>query len=283
MTGSVALNQQDVTKIVRLVTDSNGQPAEGVVAATAGHAIWYRREGSAVVTDGVSAGDLGGLTAAHGDWDFIHIRDGYYRVDYPDSAFLAGANGVLLGMEATGISCIAQEVVIDPIFKFQGHASSVTATTTTFPGGTTPYKGDTIYAIDGTGAKQTRLITSVSGEIATHLAWGINISATTTTVLLIAGDQTIADGGINLDVAVSSRSTITEPQVNSQVSLALASFGVAQSSALLQVLGQLQNAVDTGSQLIVYTPGASQIVGNELFRLNLTKDANGRVTGVAPA
>jgi hypothetical protein len=217
MTQSVATGQTDVLLTVRLITDADGTPATGVVAATAGHVIWYRREGAAVVTDSTSAADLASLTTAHTDWEFLHIRNGYYTVAFPDAAFAAGVSHVICGMEATGISCVAELVTIDPLIKFKGLASAATSTTTTFPAGPTVYQGDTIFVAEGTGIGQTRLITSASGQVATHAAWDVAISTSASSIILLPGDATIGDGGINCDVATSSRSSHTQANVRTEV------------------------------------------------------------------
>lgn len=242
MTQLVAPDQIDVFVTVRMITDADGTPATGVVAATAGHVIQYRRDGAAIVTDAGAAADLASLTTAHTDWEFLHIFDGYYTVALPDAAFVKGVGNVLCNMVATGISSVSESVIIDKFLKFQGKASSVTATTTTFPSGTTPEKGDEIYVSDGTGERQTRLVKSVAGEVATHDAWGINISDSSSTIVLIPGSAILADGGINVDTTVSSRSDLTEAQVNTQVALALDTFSTAKNtdtldSNLVQVVG----------------------------------------------
>jgi len=207
-----------------MITDADGTPATGVVAATAGHLIEYRRDGAAVVTDATAADDLASLTTAHTDWEFLHIFDGYYTVAVPDAAFASGVGNVLVNMRATGISGVAESVEIDQFIKYQGKPSSVTATTTTFPSGTTPKQGDEIYVINGTGERQTRLVTSATGEVATHLAWDDNISATTSVVVLLPGDETIADGGILVDTAVSTRSDLNTTNVNTACSAALVTY-----------------------------------------------------------
>jgi len=217
MTDRVAVGQTNVFVTVRLITDADGTPATGVVAATSGHIIEYRRDGAAVVNDSTSAADLASLTTAHTDWEFLHITQGYYTVAFPDAAFAAGVGGVLCSMSATGISCVGQYVIIDPLLKFQGQASSVTATTTTFPAGPVVKQGDTIFASMGTGAGQSRLITSATGQLAAHLAWDTNISASATTIILIPGDETVGDGGINCDVATSSRSSHSQSDVETTV------------------------------------------------------------------
>lgn len=253
MTRSVAPNQEDVFVRIRLITDTDGTPATGIVAAQAGHQMWYQRESAAVVTDGTSAADMGGLTSTHTDWEFIEIRNGYYWASYPDAAFVEGVASVLCGMDATGISCVAELVLIDALLKFQGKADSVTATTTTFPTGTTPKQGDQIYVIDGTGGRQTRLVRSATGEVATHLAWDVNISATTSTIILLPGDETLGDGGINADAAVSSRSTVTTSQVNVEAANALATYdGPTRAEATAdkaEVLAVLPAALSTAGNI----------------------------------
>lgn len=209
----VALNQEDVSVRIRVLDDATGVPYTSMTAATTGHEIWYQRGFDlAAVTDSGSAADHSGIGDAHTDWEFIHIKDGWYRVDVPDAAFAEGVGSVLVGMSGTGYTGITVEVVVEPLFKFQGTADSATSTTTTFPAGTDPYKGDYIYCVDGTGIKQTVLITSVSGQVATHEAWpDVNISSTTSTILLIAGEGgAVADAVVNSDAAISGLPTSSD-------------------------------------------------------------------------
>lgn len=229
----VAINQEDVSVRIRVLTNSDGTPYTGLTAASAGHEIWYQRGvDNAAVTDSGSAADHGAVTDAHTDWEFIHIRDGWYRVDVPDAAFAEGEDSVIIGMNATGYSGISETVIIEPAFKFQGSPSSVTSTTTTFPSGTTPLKGDKIRVLKGTGEPGNEvLITSVAGEVATHAAFETGISATTSTILLIAGDAVTGDGGINNDVPNSDAATPTE--VESECSDALTAADVAKQDKML--------------------------------------------------
>jgi len=249
MTRSVAVGQDNVSLVIRLITDSDGTPAETVDAGSPYNTtIWYRREGEVVVTDSGSAADLAALTTAHTDWNFLHIRDGYYRVDYPDATFSSGVGGVLCGVDAVGVSCVAEYIDIDGSVKFQGLAEAATSTTTTFGVGINPYKGDLIYVIDGTGAGQTRLIETVApedspgtGTVATHGAWDINISTSASTLILVPGDSTLANGGINVDATVSSRSTVTTGQVNAEVDTALSEIHLDH---LMAIAGSGANVVD---------------------------------------
>jgi len=213
---SVVQNQENVFVRVKCL-NSDGTPATGMTAATAGHVIHYQRENAAVVTDSTSAADASGLDAAHVDWEFDEIGAGYYQVAYPDAAFVSGAGSVLCWMTATDIDGIANEVAIDHLLKFYGQAEAATATTTTFPAGTNPYQGDMIYVMEGTGAGQTRLIDAVAGDVTTHEGWTVNISDSASTIILIPGDETLGDGGINCDVPVSSRSSHGQADVRSEM------------------------------------------------------------------
>jgi hypothetical protein len=230
---TVALNQKDVSLRIRVLDDATGIPYEGMTDVTAGHRIWYQRGYDiAAVTDGGSANDHAGVGDAHTDWEFIHLIAGDYRVDFPDAAFLEDVGTVLCGMDATGYSCIAETVTISPFLKFQGEADSVTATTTTFESGTTPLKGDVIMVMEGTGDNGNQvLVTSVAGEVATHAAFSTGISATTTTIVLISGDEITAQGGINCDAQVSL--TATPAQVAAAADQAIVDASLATADKLL--------------------------------------------------
>jgi len=232
MSKTVALNQTDVFVMIRVLDDSDGTPKTDMVAATTGHEMWYWREGAAaVVTDSTSAADMTNLNDSHTDWEFKHFKDGWYWCAFPDAAFAEDVGQTIVGMNATGFTGISVAVTIEPAMKFHGQAASVTATTTTFPAGTDPYKGDRILVSAGTGIKGEVLVSSVSGQVATHPAFPVGISATTSTILLIAGTATDADGGLNADAAVSSRSTLTEAEANAQTDTALGDYFDALKNA----------------------------------------------------
>lgn len=222
----VAINQTDVSVRIKMLVNATGVPATGIVAASAGHVIYYQRgENTAIVTDSTSASDLASITATHSDWGFEEIGYGWYRVDFPDAAFAEGKGSVLCGMATTAESCVEVTVDIEPLFKYQGKASSVTSTTTTFPAGTTPLVGDQIAVMDGQGEPGNAvLVTSVTGEVATHQAFETGISATTTTILLIAGTEAEATAIANADVAISSLSTLSSSEVNSACDEAISDY-----------------------------------------------------------
>lgn len=105
----------DVSVVIRIIDSTDGTPETGVVWNTAGIDMEYRREGAVVVD--ITEATLAALTTAHTDGGFLHISNGYYRLDLPDAACAAGANGVLVTGTVTGmvvIGCYIQLVDYDP-------------------------------------------------------------------------------------------------------------------------------------------------------------------------
>lgn len=90
----IAVGTTDVSVLVR-VLDTAGLPKTTLTYASSGLALWYRREGG--TKQAISPVTLATLDAAHSDGGFLHLSDGYYRVDVPDAAFAAGSSGVAIG------------------------------------------------------------------------------------------------------------------------------------------------------------------------------------------
>lgn len=110
----VKVGSIDVSVTIRILDSVDGSPETGVVAATSGLALYYRRERSATVA--LTESDMTALTDAHADGAFKHIGDGYYTVDVPDAAFATGAKDVLIAGAVTGmqvIGCLVQLVAVD--------------------------------------------------------------------------------------------------------------------------------------------------------------------------
>lgn len=107
----------DVSVIIRIIDSTDGTPETGVVFNTSGIDLWYRREGAASVD--ITEADLAtpALTDAHADGGFLHINDGWYRLDLPDAACAAGVTGVQIGGTVTGMVVLApyiELVAYDP-------------------------------------------------------------------------------------------------------------------------------------------------------------------------
>lgn len=111
ITYQVKENSVDVSVVIRIVDSADGTPETGVVFNTTGIALEYRREGAA--STAITEATLAALTTAHTDGGFLHIGNGYYRLDLPDAAVASGAAGVLIHGTVTGmvvIGCYIQIV-----------------------------------------------------------------------------------------------------------------------------------------------------------------------------
>jgi hypothetical protein len=105
----------DVSATIRIIDSTDGTPETGVVFNTAGIDIQYRREGA--VSSAITEVSLADAAAAHADGGFVHIGNGYYRVDLPDAACAVGATGVLVHGTVTGmivVGCYITLVAYDP-------------------------------------------------------------------------------------------------------------------------------------------------------------------------
>src|SRR3989337_660444 len=105
----------DVSVVIRIIDSTDGTPETGVVFNTSGIDLEYRRELAASVD--ITEVTLAALTTAHTDGGFLHIGNGYYRLDLPDAACAVGATGVLVHGTVTGmvvVGCYIQLVAYDP-------------------------------------------------------------------------------------------------------------------------------------------------------------------------
>jgi hypothetical protein len=105
----------DVSVVIRIIDSTDGTPETGVVFNTSGIDLWYRREAGASVD--IAEATLWALTDAHSDGGFLHINDGWYRLDLPDAACAASATGVQIGGTVTGMVVLApyiELVAYDP-------------------------------------------------------------------------------------------------------------------------------------------------------------------------
>jgi hypothetical protein len=151
----IKTDQQDVSTLVRIIDATSGLPEEGVTSATAGLALWYRRDGYAKAA--LSLSDLGAVDAAHADGGIVHVDDGYYRVDLPDAATAGGVNGVLVGGTATGMMVVGNYLQLTDSLADLWNTRTLTqsaATVSSSVSGTTitVIRGDTLsVALTGLG------------------------------------------------------------------------------------------------------------------------------------
>lgn len=94
--------------VLRIIDATDGTPETGVVFNTSGIDLQYRREGAASVA--ITEATLAALTTAWSSGGFLHIGNGYYRLDVPDAALAAGVEGVLIHGIVTGMVVIGAYV-----------------------------------------------------------------------------------------------------------------------------------------------------------------------------
>lgn len=104
----VTKGSTDRSVLLRIIDSTDGTPETGVVFNSSGIDLWYRREGAAKTS--ITEATLAALTTAHTDGGFLHVGDGYYRLDLPDAAFATGANYVDVGGAVTGMVIVGGRV-----------------------------------------------------------------------------------------------------------------------------------------------------------------------------
>lgn len=193
----------DVSVIIRIVDSTDGTPETGVVYNTSGIDIQYRRDGA--TSTSITEATLADASAAHSDGGFVHIGNGYYRVDLPDAAVATGVNGVLVHGTVTGMIVIGTYV---PLVKVDmgatvtslpelgilhiGTLQSATATTAVIAAAASFsddfLNGAVIAIVSGTGAGQSRLINDYAGasDTCTVDTWTTNPDNTSGYIIIAA-------------------------------------------------------------------------------------------------
>lgn len=121
----VVAGTTDVSAIIRIVDSTDGTPETGVVFNTSGIDIRYRRDGA---TDtAITEATLASLSAAHADGGFLHIGNGYYRIDLPDAAVASGVNGVLVHGTVTGMVVIGTYIPLVAVNPYDAVRMGLTA------------------------------------------------------------------------------------------------------------------------------------------------------------
>lgn len=103
MSTAYQANSTDVTTYWFALVASTGLPdTTGVVYNATGLRLQYNRIRTAAVAAVTGSSpapvSLAAATTAHTDWGFLHIGGGVHRVDWPDAAFAAGSDGVILSV-----------------------------------------------------------------------------------------------------------------------------------------------------------------------------------------
>jgi hypothetical protein len=163
----VVAGTTDVSVIIRIVDSTDGTPETTVVYNTAGIDIRYRRDGA---TDtAITEATLATLDAAHADGGFLHIGNGYYRVDLPDAACAAGVNGVLVHGTVTGMVVIGTYVPLFAVNPYDTVRMGLTALPNVASGsaGAIPTVGTGTAQISVTGGRAAADVTYWNGAVLT--------------------------------------------------------------------------------------------------------------------
>ena len=125
MSRRILAGTTDVSVVIRIIDSTDGTPETGVVFNTSGIDLEYRRELAASVD--ITEATLAALTTAHADGGFLHIGNGYYRLDLPDAACAAGATGVLVHGTVTGMVVIGEYIELVAYNPYDGVRLGLTA------------------------------------------------------------------------------------------------------------------------------------------------------------
>ena len=120
----IAKGTTDYSVTIRIVDSTDGTPETGVVFNTSGIDLWYRRPGAAHSSITEATQTEGG---AHTDGGFVHISDGYYRLDLPDAAAASGVDYFDVGGTVTGMVVIGGRVRLTGIDLDDGVRAGLTA------------------------------------------------------------------------------------------------------------------------------------------------------------
>ena len=114
----------DYSCVIRIVDSTDGTPETGAAYNTAGIDLWYRRPQSAHTSITEATQTEGG---AHSDGGFVHISDGYYRLDLPDAAVATGVDYVDVGGTITDMVVIGGRIRLTDVDLEDGVRGGLTA------------------------------------------------------------------------------------------------------------------------------------------------------------
>lgn len=199
--------QTSISITIRIVDSTDGTPETAVVFNTAGIDIQYRREGAA--STAITEVTLAALTTAWTSGGFLHIGNGYYRVDVPDAAFAAGVKGVLIHGTVTGMIVIGAYVHLSTYDPFSANAvdiGSLTAAerTATFTSMLAQSLGTELYAADGAVPTFAQFCFAVISRLFEE-----SIASTTINWKGLNGSTIKMTGTINSATAPTSRTRTT--------------------------------------------------------------------------
>jgi hypothetical protein len=163
------------------VDSGDGTPETGVVWNSAGIDLWYRRPGAvhSSITEATQT-----ESGAHTDGGFVHISDGYYRLDLPDAAVASGVDYVDVGGTVTGMVVMGGRIRLTDIDLDDATRGGMSALPSVAAGAAGGLPDDTdangrVRIVDGTAAGE---LNTVSGTVQVDMAQTLPGSPTADTI-----------------------------------------------------------------------------------------------------
>lgn len=220
----------DVSVVIRIIDSADGTPETAVAFDTGGIDLWYRRDGAAS-TD-ITEATLSALTDAHSDGGFLHINDGWYRLDLPDAACAASAAGVQIGGTVTGMVVLAPYIELVAYNPYDTVRLGLTA----LPNAAAEAAGG-IYT-RGSGAGQINQTNN--GRVDTDVA-AIAANAITATAIATGAIDADAIADNAIDAGALAADAVTE--IQSGLATAVAVADLPTNAELATALGTADDAV----------------------------------------
>lgn len=244
ITYDVLAGSTDVSVVIRIIDSADGTPETGVVFNTSGIDLQYRRELAA--STAITEATLAALTTAHADGGFLHIGNGYYRLDLPDAAVAAGVSGCLVHGTVTGMIVIGCYINLTPVAADVRQWLGTAAATPTVAG--VP-EVDLTY-IAGSAVSTSTAQLGVNAVQAGGTAWGsgaitaASIAADAITDAKVASDVTIA----SVTGAVGSVTGNVGGNVTGSVG-SVATGGITAASIAADAIGASELAADAVAEI----------------------------------
>lgn len=189
----------DQTVVIKIIDSTDGTPETGVVFNTSGIDIEYWRHGANSVTDITEATQT--VSGAHSDGGFVHLGNGYYRLDLPDAAVATGATAVEVMGTVTGMIVIGGTVDLSPPVNIVSYGG----TAGTFASGR-PEVNMTHIAGSAVSTSTAQLGVNIVNAAGT--AWGSGaITAGSIATDAIGAAEVAADAGTEIGTAVWATTT----------------------------------------------------------------------------
>ncbi len=147
---------------VRAIVQSTGAPDTALAYNTSGLSCNYQRPGGSSTSITLATQTV---TGAYSSGGFVHIANGWYRLDVPDAALATGVPSVLVTCAATGDTFVDGRVGLSPAVNVSSWNSVALGTTNPLPnaaagatgGLATVDSNNAVKVQSGTGANQISL------------------------------------------------------------------------------------------------------------------------------